>query len=148
MTEWPWAARAKPMPPAAMRCMSGSSETSLREALGKYPLAHAAVPAWYTHPLYIDALVDVIRKGLRDGTEVLFSAHSLPVRFIEEGDPYVEHITGTIRAVSEKLDIRWHLGYQSRSGPVKWPPGRGRASTWSVGWCATCSWAEAISTWT
>jgi ferrochelatase len=99
---------------------TGSSETSLRAALQKYPLAHAAVPAWYSHPLYIDALVDVIRKGLREGTEVLFSAHSLPVRFIEEGDPYVEHITGTIRAVSEKLDIRWHLGYQSRSGPVKW----------------------------
>jgi ferrochelatase len=32
----------------------------------------------------------------------------------------VEHVKGTINAVTSKLDVQWHLGYQSRSGPVKW----------------------------
>ena len=51
---------------------------------------------------------------------VLFSAHSLPVKFIEEGDPYVDQIQGTIDAIVKKIDIRWSLSYQSKSGPVQW----------------------------
>jgi ferrochelatase len=54
------------------------------------------------------------------GLRVLFSAHSLPVKFIEEGDPYVEQIKGTISEIIKKIDIRWSLSYQSKSGPVQW----------------------------
>ncbi len=93
-----------------------------------------AVESWYDHPGYIDALVDVIKRGLESfetnaehgtqdaerGIHVLFSAHSLPVKFIEDGDPYVEHTEATIRAVEKKMDIEWSLSYQSKSGPVKW----------------------------
>jgi ferrochelatase len=100
---------------------TGSSEKKLLEALEKYPMEYSGVSYWYDHPTYIDALVDVIRPELREGTEVLFSAHSLPVSFIEAGDPYVIHIKGTIDALAAKLGLkRWHLGYQSRSGPVQW----------------------------
>ncbi len=99
---------------------TGSSEKSLREALSRLRMEHAAVPPWYDHPRYIDALVDVIRKGIKDGTRVLFSAHSLPVGFIEAGDPYAEHVMATIKAVTAKIDVPWRLGYQSKTGPVRW----------------------------
>jgi ferrochelatase len=92
------------------------------------------VTSWYNHPLYIDALVDVIRKGIGSFNQesgissqkpeadvhLLFSAHGLPVRFIEEGDPYVDQVKGTISEITKQMDIRWDLSYQSRSGPVKW----------------------------
>jgi ferrochelatase len=32
----------------------------------------------------------------------------------------VKEINGTIQAITEKIDIEWHLSYQSKSGPVKW----------------------------
>ena len=87
--------------------------------------------SWYDHPLYIEALVDVIKKGIQSfnsklqtpnsklDIHVLFSAHSLPEKFIDEGDPYVRHIERTIEEIVKRIPIKWNLSYQSRSGPVK-----------------------------
>jgi ferrochelatase len=52
--------------------------------------------------------------------EVVYSAHSLPVKFIEEGDPYVDHLKRTIAAIEAKTGKQGHLCFQSRSGPVEW----------------------------
>ncbi len=52
--------------------------------------------------------------------EVVYSAHSLPVKFIEEGDPYVDHLKRTIAAIESKTGKPGHLCFQSRSGPVQW----------------------------
>jgi len=52
--------------------------------------------------------------------EVVYSAHSLPVKFIQEGDPYVDHLKRTIAAVEAKTGKQGHLCFQSRSGPVEW----------------------------
>jgi len=57
---------------------------------------------------------------MKDDVHVLFSAHSLPEKFIEEGDPYVEHIKGSIGEITKRMAIQWDLSYQSKSGPVKW----------------------------
>jgi ferrochelatase len=74
--------------------------------------------------MYIEALVDSINKGLArfDGQDVqiVYSAHSLPVSFIKDGDPYVDHIMRTIRAIEEQTKKSGRLCYQSRSGPVEW----------------------------
>lgn len=87
------------------------------------PLAIRIIDSWYDNPLYIDALIEKIKKSMKRFSErplILFSAHSLPKRIVEEGDPYVDHIMGTIKAITEKIDIDWHLSYQSKTGPVKW----------------------------
>ncbi|NJD57586.1 MAG: ferrochelatase [Nitrospirae bacterium] len=114
---------------------TGSSLSHLRKLLSAYPdIAVHAIESWYDNARYIDALAGQILQGIQTfgsgaGTEsaardqdihLLFSAHSLPVKFIEEGDPYVDHIMGTIRALAEKIDIPWSLSYQSKSGPVAW----------------------------
>jgi len=108
---------------------SGSSLSKFKEVASAFPIETLSIPSWHDHPLYIGALVDVIKKGiesfgenLNHGSEVhvLFSAHSLPQKIIEQGDPYVDQIMATIRRISELIPIRWHVGYQSRSGPVKW----------------------------
>lgn len=111
--------------PQYSKATSGSSEESFKEAAKKHQVGYSIVPSWFDFPPYIEALADTIKRGLeRFGglpVHVLFSAHSLPVRFIEEGDPYVKEVEGTIEAAVERVGIeKWSLCYQSRSGPVKW----------------------------
>lgn len=102
---------------------TGSSVKKLEEVIKKYHADHSCVTSWFNHPLYVNALVEKIQQGLRlfdKKPVVLFSAHSLPKKFIDKGDPYVNEINGTIQAITKKLDIQWRLSYQSKTGPVKW----------------------------
>jgi len=103
---------------------TGSAVKKFNEIIRQYPMEASCISSWYNHPYYIDALMERIRQGVLsfqgEEAEVLFSAHSLPVSIVESGDPYVDHIMGTIGEVMKKTDLRWHLSYQSKSGPVKW----------------------------
>lgn len=81
------------------------------------------------HPFYLDALADTVRRALdrfapevRDRVTILFSAHGLPQKFVDSGDPYIHDIEATRRGVLERLRVPnpQFLGYQSRTGPVKW----------------------------
>src|SRR5439155_12909868 len=54
-------------------------------------LDFAMVPSWYDARPYLDALAERVQKALAalpDRTEVVFTAHSLPARIVNEGDPY------------------------------------------------------------
>jgi ferrochelatase len=79
------------------------------------------VDDWHLAHGYIDWLAGAVRDALaeipeavRDNTEVLFTAHSLPVRILQEGDPYPVSLKETAAAVAEKLGLkRWSTGWQS-----------------------------------
>lgn len=104
---------------------SGSSIKELKRhlAASKKPQLRE-IASWPTQPDYISCLAGKISTGLQqfapDDVEILYSAHSLPVSFIDEGDPYVEHLTQTIAAVEAITGKKGKLCYQSRSGPVEW----------------------------
>jgi ferrochelatase len=101
----------------------GSSVKKFEEVIKKYYVDYFSVTSYFNHPLYINALVENIQKGLKTFDKkpvVLFSAHSLPQKFIDKGDPYVNEIKGTIDAILKRIDIEWYLSYQSKTGPVKW----------------------------
>jgi ferrochelatase len=53
---------------------------------------------------------------------LLFSAHGLPERTSNAGDPYRSQVEQTCAAVAERLgaDWDWQVCYQSRVGPMKW----------------------------
>lgn len=110
---------------------TGSSLIKLKQVLNNYPIELFPVSSWFNHPLYIESLVDVIKRGLdsfiststhinKNDIRVLFSAHSLPQKIIEKGDPYVEQTKGTIQEITKRMHLKWHLAYQSKSGPVRW----------------------------
>ena len=109
---------------------TGSSFSKMKEVVSRFPMEAFTISSWHDHPLYIDALVEKIQRGMdffhsqggvtKDNVHVLFSAHSLPKKFIEEGDPYVEQIKGTINEIAKRVKIQWDLSYQSKSGPVEW----------------------------
>ena len=100
-----------------------------RTAATVYPeLEYRLIEEWYAWPGYLDALANRIREGLetfhelmRDEVPILFSAHALPQKFIDRGDPYQQHVETTAREVMARVGERpWSIAYQSRSGPVQW----------------------------
>ena len=60
--------------------------------------------------------------GKPANVRLLFSAHGLPERCIEAGDPYQQQVEQTCRSVLAALDTEWdwRICYQSRVGPMKW----------------------------
>lgn len=91
------------------------------------PFAYNAITSYHDHPLYIDALAQRVRNGLAEmppDTLVIFSAHSLPVRIMQQGDPYDAQLKETARLVAERVglaDDRWTFSYQSAGrSPEPW----------------------------
>jgi len=78
------------------------------------------IDSWHLEPAYVDFLVDAVEEQLRAlpaGTRVLFTAHSLPARIVDEGDPYPTQLHETAAAVAARLGLaegaRWATGWQS-----------------------------------
>ncbi len=71
------------------------------------------VESWHDEPGFVDLLADRIR-GTR--AHVVFTAHSLPARILDEGDPYSEQLLETSRLVAEQAGIAdWTFSFQSES---------------------------------
>jgi protoporphyrin/coproporphyrin ferrochelatase len=71
------------------------------------------IESWHDHEPFVDVLADRVR-----GTDawVIFTAHSLPERILEEGDPYRDQLLETSRLVAERADVeRWSFAFQSAS---------------------------------
>jgi protoporphyrin/coproporphyrin ferrochelatase len=71
------------------------------------------VDSWHTHEPYVGVLADRVRGF---GGHVVFTAHSLPARTLEQGDPYREQLLETSRLVAERADLdSWSFAFQSAS---------------------------------
>jgi ferrochelatase len=56
-------------------------------------------------------------------TRILFSAHGLPKKIVEKGDPYQWQVEQTVAAIVKELaieDLDFRICYQSRVGPMEW----------------------------
>lgn len=93
----------------------------------RVPMRH--VCCYPTEKSFIAAHVQRIRDSLTQAgldlneVRLLFSAHGLPQRVIDKGDPYVVQVEATVRAVLLALggDVQdARICYQSRVGPLKW----------------------------
>jgi ferrochelatase len=87
------------------------------------------VREWHLLPGYLDAMVERVREGLarfpeseRDDVAVIFTAHSLPQRILEWGDPYPTQLAATAAALAQRLGLRTHrFAYQSAAmTPEPW----------------------------
>ena len=117
---------ALPLYPHYSIATSGSSFSDLERTSKKMGLTLniKKIHSWPAQPQYIDSLATKIKEGILtfagEKVEIVYSAHSLPVRFINEGDPYVDDLQKTITALEQQTGRKGHLCYQSRSGPVEW----------------------------
>jgi ferrochelatase len=79
-----------------------------------------------THEGWVKAQCDLIGPALQQNPEplrVLFSAHGLPEKIVNSGDPYPGHVAMGAQAIADKLALAqkdWIICYQSRVGPLAW----------------------------
>ena len=100
-------------------------------AMYRGDVAFEHISSYHDAPGLIDALAERVHEGLRRWPEderpdvhVVFSAHSLPVRILQQGDPYDSQLRETARLVAAKAglpDDQWSWSYQSAGrSPEPW----------------------------
>ena len=122
---------ALPLYPQRSRTTSGSAMRELRRMLKKkapslpvhevccFPDTPGLVGSWLEKILPIYDGISAERRG---SAHVLFSAHGLPQKVIDRGDPYLAQVQASVRAVMDGLPagLSHSLSFQSRATRAKW----------------------------
>lgn len=118
---------ALPLYPHYSIATTGSSFSDLEKSISRIDpsISIQKIQSWPVQTSYIACLAQKIREGVSmfppdQHIRIVYSAHSLPKSFIDEGDPYVAHLKKSISALETITGHQGVLCYQSRSGPVEW----------------------------
>jgi len=91
--------------------VAGYRDQLERAITGRAELAF--VDSWHDEPGFVELLAARIRGTT---AHVVFTAHSLPARILEMGDPYKEQLLETSMLVADKAGISdWSFSFQSES---------------------------------
>ena len=100
-----------------------------QETADQYGIELVSVEDWYDEAGFIQYWADQITDTYdqmsaeeRENAMLIVSAHSLPEKILQDGDPYVEQLTETARLLSEKTGIKqYSIGWQSEGNtPDPW----------------------------
>lgn len=100
-----------------------------QEEADKHGIQLTSVVDWYDEPGYIEFWVEQINKVYGQMTEeerhnacLIVSAHSLPTKIIQEGDPYPDQLQRTADLIAEGAGIQdYEIGWQSEGNtPDPW----------------------------
>jgi ferrochelatase len=119
-----------PLYPQYSTTSTGSSLAEWRQAATAAGLKAptVAICCWPRQPGFIGALTALLRETIGRipagrAFRVLFSAHGLPKRIVEGGDPYQWQVEATVAALRSALampGLDSVVCYQSRVGPLEW----------------------------
>lgn len=119
-----------PLYPQYSLTTSGSSYNEFQRECARHDYRPAVtfVREWPEQPDYLDGIAQTLREQAAqfpdpdpENIELLFSAHGLPQKIVDRGDPYERQIRLTFEAVRARLGWpRTTLCYQSRVGPLEW----------------------------
>jgi len=92
-----------------------------QDEAAKYGLKITSVESWYDEPKFIqfwvDELKDVINRMTaeeRDNYALIVSAHSLPEKILQLGDPYPKQLEETAQLIAEGAGVsNYAVGWQS-----------------------------------
>lgn len=91
-----------------------------RAAAAPHGIEVVGIDSWATEPAFVNFLATDIRSRLQNmpaNTKVLFTAHSLPQRIIDSGDPYPNELRATAEAVADAAGLgswsSWAIAWQS-----------------------------------
>ena len=91
-----------------------------RAAAEPHGITVTSIDSWATEPAFIEFLAADLRSRLSampTNTKVLFTAHSLPQRIIDAGDPYPDELRSTAEAVAAAAGLdswsSWSIAWQS-----------------------------------
>jgi len=77
------------------------------------------VDSWAVEPAFVDFSATAMRaklSSLPEESHVFFTAHSLPQRIIDAGDPYPDQLRSTAEAVAAEVGLaadQWSIAWQS-----------------------------------
>jgi len=123
-----------PLYPHYSTTTTKSSVEDFKDELARYqkeytPNVHT-VHNFYENTRYnqsvINSIKDTVGKDKSEDFHLIFSAHSLPQKIIDAGDPYQSEVienVGIIKYMLKQANISFasiSLAYQSKLGPVKW----------------------------
>ncbi|GEL78376.1 ferrochelatase [Tenuibacillus multivorans] len=100
-----------------------------KEEAEKHGIELTSVVDWYNEPGFIDYWVEQINKVYGSMTEeerknscLIVSAHSLPEKIIQDGDPYPDQLKETADLIAEQAGITdYAIGWQSEGNtPEPW----------------------------
>jgi ferrochelatase len=118
--------------PHYSKATTGSSISDFKKAIEGKDFNIRYIEQWYDFQPYINSMATLAAETVAgysgNDFHLLYSAHSLPQSFIDEGDPYLDQIKTTIAKINARLseppynisNDRWGLSFQSKTGPVKW----------------------------
>lgn len=91
-----------------------------RAAAEPHGITVTPIDSWATEPAFVEFLAADLRSRLSAmpaNTKVLFTAHSLPQRIIDAGDPYPDELRSTAEAVAIAAGLdswsSWSIAWQS-----------------------------------
>jgi ferrochelatase len=118
-----------PLYPQYSKTTTGSSLNEWRRRFhpnGWNPRVHV-VQEFHEHEAYLASVTEAIDRSLAEfadpaEVDMVFSAHSVPVAVVQQGDPYQRQIERTVELVWQRggWPGRRHLCYQSKVGASKW----------------------------
>jgi ferrochelatase len=89
----------------------------------------SVIQTWFHELPYLESMTALIRGELRKfsnpepgSVHLVYSAHSIPASYIDDGDPYLEQTRQTVALLDARLGNEHPstLAFQSKVGPVKW----------------------------
>jgi ferrochelatase len=85
---------------------------------------------FFTNDKYNNLILSLIKESLAEDDphdfELIFSAHGLPQKIVDNGDPYQRQVSAHVELLKDKFYREGiyfrgvHLAYQSKVGPMKW----------------------------
>ena len=86
------------------------------------------IETFYKNDKFNNCIIEEIIRNIEDASEynLVFSAHGLPQKIVDAGDPYEIQMNEHVKILSDKLaqkNINFksiNLAYQSKVGPLKW----------------------------
>lgn len=122
-----WGAEEALLLPLYPQFSTTTTGSSLKEWARHWPGKTRTLCCYPAADKFIQAHADAILSAWKKAAappnpRVLFSAHGLPQRIVDRGDPYQWQIEQTVAAVRKRLPREWdhRICYQSRVGRLKW----------------------------
>ncbi|MFW3340357.1 ferrochelatase [Aliarcobacter butzleri] len=107
-----------------------TTKSSLEDFIkfAKNSFSISSIETFYKNDKFNECIVNEILNNVEDETSynLVFSAHGLPQKIVDAGDPYEKQMKEHVKILSEELQKRGknfksiNLAYQSKVGPLKW----------------------------
>lgn len=86
------------------------------------------IEEFYQNQKFNECIINEIISNVEDASEynLIFSAHGLPQKIVDKGDPYEEQMNEHVEILKNMLETKGvnfksiNLAYQSKVGPMKW----------------------------